>query len=874
MRILRIFFMALAMILLTQSYVFSIEAPIGGITSVNVGSQTGSLTAGVAGSVSYTVSVSYSNAYTYSCYSLTYSQTSYTPSTPTGVTPSWSGTPTGSFSGTNPWYGYCIPASGDLTGVTLTLNTSSSTAAGTYTFKVNVAGYLAGTANSNSADVTLIVSAACANPTSGGVIASDQTICSGATPTIFTSVSLPTGHTGTLEYQWQRSTDSIDFVNLATGTYSATTYQSEALTATTWFRRLARVSCMNDWTGADTSNIVKITINPNTTFGNPLVTQTLEIGTTGNSSQPRGWKFIVNENTTLSKVGAIANFTDYCQLFEGTGSSLTALLATSTTLLSTQENFNKVFDMGNISLQTGKEYFIFFYYSGGSRSYKRSGSGSSMALSPVSPIQLVTGLTINSLVFPVTISSVIALNQLQPDVLFVTELESNIAAQTQCINGTFNQISVNPNGSNLSYQWYRNTTPTTIGGNPVGSDTNIYTPLATTAGVLYYYCIVNGDCGPDTSAISGAFTVYPNFNSGAINTTGQTICYNGNPASIGSTTAASGGNDTITYEWYKSTNNFTDSTLIGSITSTYDPPTGLTVTTSYRRYAHDGSCNLDFELAAGTYTVTVYDNFTTGTIASTGETICYNGNPANIGSPTAASGGNDTITYEWYKSINSFTDSTLIGSNTSTYNPPTGLTQTTSYRRYAHDGSCNLDFELSAGTYTITVRSDFASGEISSTGETICYNEIPASIGSTTAASGGNNVITYEWYKSINSFTDSTLIGSNTSAYDPPTGHPALKRWAIICRPVGAPNSNSARTRGSGPGPPRRTGVRRSGVAAGAAGAAPGTGAALRFCRRGVTGCLLISDRRSPGWPLPPPPSAGTGTESPGLWRRVRLAGF
>ena len=36
------------------------------------------------------------------------------------------------------------------------------------------------------------------------------------------------------------------------------------------------------------------------------------------------------------------------------------------------------------------------------------------------------------------------------------------------------------------------------------------------------------------------------FTTGAINTTGETICYNGNPAIIGSTTAASGGDETIT----------------------------------------------------------------------------------------------------------------------------------------------------------------------------------------------------------------------------------------------------------------------------------------------------------------------------------------
>ncbi len=110
------------------------------ITGVNVGSQTGTLTAGVAGSATYTVSVSYTNGSSYGCYSgLAYSVTNYLPSAPTGVTSSWSGYPTGAFvcCRTNPYSGEVWTTSGNLTGVTLTINTTSATPAGTYTFQVN-----------------------------------------------------------------------------------------------------------------------------------------------------------------------------------------------------------------------------------------------------------------------------------------------------------------------------------------------------------------------------------------------------------------------------------------------------------------------------------------------------------------------------------------------------------------------------------------------------------------------------------------------------------------------------------------------------------------------------------------------------------------
>ncbi len=99
---------------------------------------------------------------------------------------------------------------------------------------------------------------------------------------------------------------------------------------------------------------------------------------------------------------------------------------------------------------------------------------------------------------------------------------------------------------------------------------------------------------------SAAVTIRPNFTPGAINTTGETICYNGNPALIGSTTAASGGDNSITYEWRA------NGTAIGSSNSaTYDPPAGLTATTTYTRWAKDATCNTTFTQSTGLWVVTV-----------------------------------------------------------------------------------------------------------------------------------------------------------------------------------------------------------------------------------------------------------------------------
>ena len=68
-----------------------------------------------------------------------------------------------------------------------------------------------------------------------GVIYNDQTICSGATPAAFTSLSAASYTGGTLTYKWQKSTDGINFTDIPGAT--SLTYASPALTQTTWFRR-------------------------------------------------------------------------------------------------------------------------------------------------------------------------------------------------------------------------------------------------------------------------------------------------------------------------------------------------------------------------------------------------------------------------------------------------------------------------------------------------------------------------------------------------------------------------------------------------------------------------------------------------------------
>ena len=123
-------------------------------------------------------------------------------------------------------------------------------------------------------------------------------------------------------------------------------------------------------------------------------------------------------------------------------------------------------------------------------------------------------------------------------------------------------------------------------------------------------------------------TWYATFSAGAINTTGESICYGGDPGTIGSSSGASGGDGNYTYQWQSGTDGINFPTTISNNSPTYDPPGGLTVTTYYRRQAHDGTCNTGWVTSSGVWIVTVnaLPTFTT----SYSNISCFNAGDGQI----------------------------------------------------------------------------------------------------------------------------------------------------------------------------------------------------------------------------------------------------
>jgi hypothetical protein len=192
-------------------------------------------------------------------------------------------------------------------------------------------------------------SVGCVNPTAGGTIATAQTICSGTAPAAFTNTVSPSGENGTLEYVWQSSTTSSSsgFSDIASSNTDAFTPVA-TITQTTWFKRLARVSCKTSWTGAAESNVIQVSIDTPTVAGTVAGGTTICSGSTSGTLTLSGhtgsvvrwessvspfssWTTIANTTTTYTS-GALSATTQFRAVVQSGSCSEAAATATTVSI--------------------------------------------------------------------------------------------------------------------------------------------------------------------------------------------------------------------------------------------------------------------------------------------------------------------------------------------------------------------------------------------------------------------------------------------------------------------------------------------------------------------------------------------------------------
>ncbi len=344
-------------------------------------------------------------------------------------------------------------------------------------------------------------------------------------------------------------------------------------------------------------------------------------------------------------------------------------------------------------------------------------------------------------------------------------------AQTVCYNGDPSTLGSSSSASNgqggYTYQW-QHSSPGGSWSNISGATSTTYNPGLLTSTKDYRRRVIS--CGQTKYTNTIRVTVLPQLSAGSINNA-QTICYDGNPSTLGSSSSASNGQGGYTYQWQHSSPGGSWSNISGATTTTYNPGV-LTSTKDYRRRVI--SCGQT--KYTSTIRVTVLPQLSAGSI-NNAQTICYSGNPSTLGSSSSASNGQDGYTYQWQYSSPGGSWSNISGATSTTYNPGV-LTSTKDYRRRVI--SCGQT--KYTNTIRVTVLPQLSPGSINNA-QTVCYNGDPATLGSSSSASNGQGGYTYQWQHSSPGGSWSNISGATATTYNPGplTSTKDYRRRVISC---------------------------------------------------------------------------------------------
>jgi|GEM_PF-3494458 len=151
----------------------------------------------------------------------------------------------------------------------------------------------------------------CSNLTSPGTIGANQSGCTGFDPSAITETAAPSGGSGTIQYQWQSSSDNATWTDISGAT--SQTYDPSTLASTTYFRRGVRRSGCSSYIY---SASVTMTVSPAISIVSQPVsatissggTQTLTVTATGGSpSLTYQWQSSSNNITFTNISGATSS---------------------------------------------------------------------------------------------------------------------------------------------------------------------------------------------------------------------------------------------------------------------------------------------------------------------------------------------------------------------------------------------------------------------------------------------------------------------------------------------------------------------------------------------------------------------------------------
>lgn len=377
-------------------------------------------------------------------------------------------------------------------------------------------------------------------------------------------------------------------------------------------------------------------------------------------------------------------------------------------------------------------------------------------------------------------------------------ISSQPTSSTICLGGNPAVLSFTTSGviGTPTYQWYSNTVNNTTTGTAIPGETNAtYTPVSTTAGTLYYYCIItlpSGGCS-NIKTNTATVTIMPNATITNQPTPSQNLCVGvtiPTPLSI----TYSGGTGTVSYQWYSNTSNSNiGGTLIaGSSSSTYTPPV-YTVPGNYYYYAtlslNGNSC---LPATSNVAEVIVYADPTISAQPIATQTLCQSATPLNL--DVTATGGNGTFSYQWYShSTNANTGGTLItGATSNSYTPLTNTVGTNYYYCVVSQNG-TLGCSVTSSTAAIVVIS--APTITQPVSSMVCQGGSPTPLSITVSGAAGTP--SYQWYSNVanNTTTGTAIFGETNATYSPSAAAVGTTYYyCIITLPSGGCSSITSNT--------------------------------------------------------------------------------
>lgn len=373
-----------------------------------------------------------------------------------------------------------------------------------------------------------------------------------------------------------------------------------------------------------------------------------------------------------------------------------------------------------------------------------------------------------------------------------------LVSSTVCTGGTPNVLSftISDATGTPTFQWYSNTTNSNTGGSIISGETNsTFSPPSSSAGIVYYYCIITlpiGGCSNIKTNVA-TVTIMPNATITTQPAPTQNLCVGvtiPNPLTI----TYSGGSGTVSYQWYSNTTNSIagGSPITSATSASYTPPV-FTIPGNYYYYAtvslNGNGC---IPATSNVAEVIVYPDPTISSQPIATQTLCQNATPLNL--DVTATGGNGTFGYQWYSnSTNTNTGGPLImGATSNSYTPLTNAVGTKYYYCIVSQNSTSGCSVTSATAAIIVISAPTITQPASST---VCLGGTPTVLSIT--VSGATGTPQYQWHSNVanNTTTGTAIAGETNATYTPPaTTVGTTYYYCIITLPSGGCSSITSNT--------------------------------------------------------------------------------